>query len=98
VLTPPFLSSSALSELGVSVELLTRRSVGAEPFNASWKSELLVPKGPSRPMEGTFQPPIGLASAAALPAPSARATTAAVTVDQLRIDSPGVEEDTELST
>jgi hypothetical protein len=50
---------------------------------------LLVPRGPSRPMVDSFQPPVGRASAAAVPAPTARATTAAITVDQLLIGSPG---------
>src|SRR5512135_977756 len=64
-------------------------AVGVRLARASVNSELLVPRGPSRPMEGCSQPVAGRGdfgpSAAALEAPSARATAAAVIVDQHRI-------------
>src|SRR5512146_1581631 len=64
-------------------------AVGVRLARASVNSELLVPRGPSCPMEGCSQPLAGRGdfgpSAAALEAPSARATATAVIVDQLRI-------------
>src|SRR5688500_9635454 len=84
--TPPLSSSSS-----DRVRLLLAATLRSDPPDtARANSELLVPSGPKRPIETSsgdqsFRPALPGSAAAAVPELTARATSAAVNVDQLFI-------------